>query len=490
LRQLEEFVRTGDPWIDSGIISLWEILATRHSDKLSRKKNSEEIRLGKTTATLSSDSLMLKGPAQRIRRLPDEALKRLTDAVWRETKKGKMWWSGAALFFFKQQSSGPKRFLTTLDQLVRKGTKGTCDFCGRTSLRVTEARTSEHPFLVKSQKMSSFYSQLKGAFNICSFCTFASWFAIPNIFFNVDWNESTLNAFFFDAPDLVHLARLQYALGRHRATEEPYRNFKGTLSYAKHPLENFVSFLLAIYKEMAMKSALVQGVTVHVFSARLDGRKVSFIRYYTVPSLPRVLNVLALMEWQSATRQHNALEDVMRRFYFIHGGVPDTVIREELARRFFTSSEIADVTEDFLFRRILSEEGGLPEFEIVSLYQLTDRYHKEVLKLDFRILNAARSLGDILGTVAAEKDDKSILYSLRGLRSLEDYYAYLHQFVTRHEDSIQGKANMRSTIDTITCEIDERNWRSHRSLVGIYAVLKHIDILNQRKKMKKPAEVT
>lgn len=475
MRQLEEFVRTGDPWIDGGIVSLWGILAARHSDKFSRKETSEEIRLGRVTATLSSDSLMLKGSAERIRKLLDEALKCLRDAVWRETKKGKMWWSGVAIFFFKQQSGGPKRFLTRLDQLAKKGAEGACDFCSRTGLRVIEARTSEHPFLVKSEKMSSFYSQLKGAFNICSFCTFTSWFATLNIFFNIDWNENTLNAFFFDTPDLLHLARLQYMLGAHRATGEPYRNFKGTLSYAKYPLENFVSFLLAIYKEMAMRSALIQGATVHVFSTRLDGRKVSFTRYYTVPNLPKILNFLVLMEWQSATGQHNALEDVMRKFYFIYAGVMDTTIREELARRFLTSSEISDVVEEFLFRRALSEEGGFSEFEAISLYQLTNRYQKDVLKLDYRMLNAARSLGDILGTMAAEKDDKSILYGLRGLRSLEDYYAYLHQFVTRHIDSLEGKEGVKPTIDTITSEIDEKNWRSHRSLVGVYAALKYIE---------------
>jgi len=113
-----------------------------------------------------------------------------------------------------------------------------------------------------------------------------------------------------------------------------------------------------------------------------------------------------------------------------------------------------------------------------------------VLGLDYRIVSAARSLGDILGTVAAEKDDKSILYALRGLRSLEDYYAYLHQFVTRHIDSLDGKEDMKPTIDTITSEINEKNWRSHRSLVGVYAVLKYMEILNQRKKMKKAQEVT
>jgi hypothetical protein len=45
----------------------------------------------------------------------------------------------------------------------------------------------------------------------------------------------------------------------------------------------------------------------------------------------------------------------MRRFYFVHGGEQDTIIREELASRFIASSEVADVMEEFLFRRSLSE---------------------------------------------------------------------------------------------------------------------------------------
>jgi len=485
-----EFRRTGDPWIDQGITALWNLFATRHADRLSSAEDSAGLCVGKMRVALCQDSLIFDGPTKGVRKLLNEGLERLGQSVWRETKKGKMWWSGAAQFFFKQHIWGPKGFLVTPDQLRRKSRKGTCDFCGRVSVEVLEARASEHPFLVKSDKMSSFYSQLRGAFNICVYCTFASWFATPTIFFNLNLRSGVLNSFFFDAPDLLTLDRLLGGLSRHRAEEEPYRNFKIRLFNVEHPLENFLGFLLTIYEEMAMKSELIQRVTVHVFSARLDGHKVSFMRYYTVPNLPRILSFLKLMDWQSTTRRHNALEDVMRKFYFVYAGVMDTTIREELARRFLTSSEIADVTEEFLFRRVLSEGGGLSGFEIISFYQLTDKYETGVLSLDFRILNAARSLGDILGTVAAEKDDKSILYALRGLRSLEDYYAYLHQFMTRHLDSLEGKESMKPTVDIITSEIDEKNWRSHRSLVGVYAVLKYIDILNQRKKMKKAPEVT
>lgn len=387
-----------------------------------------------------------------------------------------------AFFFFKQQNR-PKAFLTPLNRLKSKGVDGRCDFCGRSGLEVAEARTSEYPFLVKSDRMSSFYSHLRGTFNICSFCAFASWFAVPSIFFNRADNR--LNAFFFDAPDLLRLARLQSALGQHYATAETFTNFKGAITYAKHPLESLVSFLLTIHQEMAMKSQLLDGVTVHVFSARLDARKVSFIRYYTVPNLPKILNFLVMMQWESANRQHNALEDVMRKFYFVHSGKRDTIIREELARRFLYTSEVADVLEEFLFKRALSETE-FSGFDVISLYKLTDRYHGRVLGLDSQILEASRKLGDVLGTVAAETQDKSILYSLRGLRSLEDYIAYIHQFVTRHLDSIER--NLRYTVDTITNQIDETNWRNHRSLVGIYSVLRYIDVI--QKKKGKPVEVT
>jgi len=167
----------------------------------------------------------------------------------------------------------------------------------------------------------------------------------------------------------------------------------------------------------------------------------------------------------------------------VGNGTP--LFREELARRFLYTSEVADVLEEFLFKRALSETG-LSGFEVISFYQLTDRYYARVLGMNSQILEASRKLGDILGTVAAETQDKSILYSLRGLRSLEDYIAYIHQFVTRHLDSIER--NLRYTMDTITSQIDETNWRNHRSLVGIYSVLSYIDVT--QKKKGKPAEVT
>lgn len=482
----EEFVRTGDPWIDSGIISLWETLTAKHSDRLRIvKEDLEEIRLRKVTATLSSDSLIVMGPAEGIQRLLREALDRLEETVWQKTKSGRKWWSGIARFFFKQYGDKPRRLLMPLNRLKRKGRKGTCDFCCRQNQKVIDARASEYPFLVASERMSSFYSQLKGTFKVCSSCAFASWFAVRRVLFNV--SEGTLNAFFFDAPDLSRLARLHNAFGQQWAVEEPFRNFRGTLSYATHPLENFLSFLLAVYEQTRIKSRFLQGVTAHVFSAKLDGRTVTFGRYYTVPDLPKILDIMDIMKWKSKTKQHNALQDVTRELYLIKGGNRDTLIREEFARRLLSLSELADVAEGFLFDRGLSKEG-LSGFEGVSFYQLITKYYEEVLGLEPRILEASRSLGDILGTAAAKTDEKSLLYSLRGLRSLEDYHAYLHQFMVRHEDFVRAGGSIRSTIDAITSEIDERNWRSHRSIVGIYAVLRYTEIMRQSS--RKTAEVT
>jgi hypothetical protein len=484
--QSEEFVRTGDPWIDSGIISLWETIAAKHSDRLRTvEEDLEEIRLRKATATLSSDSLVFRGSGEGIQRLLKEALERLEDTAWQKTKSGRMWWSGMARFFFKQYGDKPRRLLMPLNKLKRKGRRGTCDFCGRQNQMVVDARASEYPFLVASERMSSFYSQLKGTFKVCSSCAFASWFAVRRVLFNV--SERTLNAFFFDAPDLSRLARLHSEFGQQWAVEEPYRNFRGMLSYAAHPLENFLSFLLAIHEQTRIKSRFFQGVTAHVFSAKLDGRTVTFGRYYTVPDLPKILDIIDVMKWQSETKQHNALQDVARGLYLIKGGKRDTLIREELARRLLSLSELADVAEDFLFDRGLSKER-LSGFEAVSFYQLITKYYGEVLRLEPRILEASRGLGGILGAAAAKTDEKSLLYSLRGLRSLEDYHAYLHQFMVRHEDFVRAGSSIRSTIDTITSEIDERNWRSHRSIVGIYAVLRYTEIMGQS--TRKTAEVT
>jgi hypothetical protein len=483
--QSEEFVHTGDPWIDSGVISLWETLVARHRDRLRTVEDVEEIRLKKVTAIRSSDTLVIKGSAEATQRLIKEALQRLTDTVWRKTKTGKMWWSGIALFFFKQYGDKPKRLLVPLSKLKAKGKKGACDFCGRQNQKVIDARASEYPFLVASERMSSFYSQLKGTFRVCSSCAFASWFAVRRVLFNV--SEGSLNAFFFDAPDFSRLARLQYEFGQQWAVDELYRNFRGILSYAAHPLENFLSFLLAVHEQTRIKSRLFQGVTAHVFSAKLEGRTVTFGRYYTVPDLPKILELIDIMKWKSETKQHNALLDVARGLYVIKGGKRDTLIREEFARRLLSLSELADVAEDFLYDRGLSKEG-LSVFEAVSFYQLVTKYYEEVLGLEPRILEASRSLGGILGTAAAKTDEKSLLYSLRGLRSLEDYHAYLHQFMVRHEDFVRAGSSIRPTIDTITSEIDERNWRSHRSIVGIYAVLKYTEIMRQS--TRKNTEVT
>ena len=60
------FKKTGKPWIDLGIVALWDYFATRFEDDLTVEESFEEIRLNGLVIRFQSDSLILEGDEEKI----------------------------------------------------------------------------------------------------------------------------------------------------------------------------------------------------------------------------------------------------------------------------------------------------------------------------------------------------------------------------------------------------------------------------------------
>jgi hypothetical protein len=88
--------------------------------------------------------------------------------------------------------------------------------------------------------------------------------------------------------------------------------------------------------------------------------------------------------------------------------------------------------------------------------------------MDEQLLGDTQTVGDMLGKISAESGNTGILYGLRSTRSLEEFLLFLQQVYTRYVKDIEP--NVRST-EGLLSGIDGKNWRTYKSLVGIFAVL-------------------
>ena len=84
---------------------------------------------------------------------------------------------------------------------------------------------------------------------------------------------------------------------------------------------------------------------------------------------------------------------MLNDFYFRRDGDRDTVLREELSRRILYVSDIYDVIEFFLYKYALVESETLSGFPIRNFYILMEKYEKEVMNMDEKVLESCKTLG-------------------------------------------------------------------------------------------------
>lgn len=465
-----EFKRTGNFWIDAGIVGMWNLLAAQYRID-SRKPGWLGLKGNGLSITISDDALGMQGQRRAIEAAQKRILDLLKQRVWGKTTSGKPWWTPSASFFFAQHL---RRFdfLRKPSDLVTSGhwQRGSCDFCGRSGVPTRDVGSSEDPFTVTRAKMSSFYSSLRGAIRICVFCYCASHFVPLVLFFNI--RGRTMNAFLLESSGLLSLAKADRHLSDARAAGQGYQNFKLGFFGPQHPLETFLAFLTSVregLKDVGLTEEEKEVNRVHIMRFERKGNTVTIERYYTIPNLSDILSSIDKFDWKEKDgRRRNSLQDVLRSLHFKRGREEDTNLREQLSRAFLYKEDMSPVLEEFLFRYVLLEKSDLNKLYTSDFYTLSRKYSTIVLGMDEQLLDHTQTVGDMLGKISAKSDDTGILYGLRSTRSLEEFLLFLQQVYTRYMKDIEP--DVRST-EGLLSGIDGKNWRTYKSLVGIFAVL-------------------
>lgn len=468
--------RTEDFWIDLGIVSLWRHSASVIPDR--SPANGSIVASNKSlTLTLSDKLLVVAGKSQRIvEQFLVGQLQRLRADSWVKTRKGKWWWSPFANFFFAQQTD-PNRFLLTPRQLVErqrgKWRTGTCDFCGSSDLSTKPVGTSENPFMVVPERMSNFYSNLRGEMRICENCVLASRFSPDGLFYTIE--DQRMLGFCFESTSLVALDRAYPLLSRLMAEKERYRNFKITKGSVppQYPMETFASFLVEVEQEIGnqegAREELDQLNLVHIFSMERSGKTTSLERYYALPNLPALFDLAHGCEWVSSQgKKFNALAETLRPMFFIQGNRKNTVLREAFCSDLLRMRTVSYVIEDFIYQS-MNEGKVLGGFYNINIHKLVETYLVGFLGMDSNVIRLTRTLGETIGDFAHESENKSILYSLRSCRNHEDLLAFFEQLLVRYTDQARRYGDVRSLLS----EISKSNWREYKSLIAIFAALRY-----------------
>lgn len=489
---MEKFVelrRTGDFWIDMGLIGLWRTITARGSQNPIKVNNEFRVNVliddlyddGKVgiSAVLSSTSLTIHyADDERLDEELVNALESIKPNYFDKTKQGKQGWQKLGRIFFKNQD--PKTFFELPTKIAeKKKTKwkiGTCDFCGIEKRNIKQAGAGEHLMLVVPGKFSSFYSNLRGDTKICNWCAFASKFSPLRLFYATSKNSITAIA--FEANDLLDLLNMFNYFSNLFAQSDWYRNFPRILQYTQYPLETFLDFLFAAILEIEKKQDL-QGKNllegglisnIHIIQAS-SGQGLSIDRYYVIPNTPRVFDFISLCNWFNKSQQsYNSLSETAKILISKQGANVETIMREEFSRRLFYNKDVGDLLEEFLMRQI-GKKSNIKYFAALNIDKFIIMYTLNQMGMDSHQLNVAKRLGGLIGQLAS--DNKSLLYNLRSVGNLGGLLAFFNHLLVRYIDDIKPEPR---EFEVLLSEIDNTNWFTYKSLIGIFSVLKYTEL--------------
>jgi len=471
-----------------GLVGLWKMMVARSEQHPIKTDDGFKVDIPiddlynneKTsiTATLSSTSLTLQYIDDKIF---EEELKSTLESIkpnyFGKAKTGRMWWQRLGLFFFKNQD--PESFFEPPTKIVKiKKTKwrfGTCDFCGAEKRNIKQAGAGEHFMVVVPGKFSSFYSNLRGDTKICNWCAFASKFAPLKLFYSI--SKNSIVAIAFEANDLLDLSNIFGYFSSLFVQSEWYRNFSSTLRFTEYPLETFLDFLFAVVfeiekkRDLEGKNLLESGLisNVHIIQAS-SGQGLSIDRYYVIPNIPKVFDFISTCNWLNKNqRNYNSLFETARILVSRQGTDVETFTREEFSRRLLNNKDVSDLLEEFLVQQI-DRRSNLQYFGALNIDKFITMYMLNQMNMESHQLNVARQLGGLIGRLASDTDNKSLLYNLRSVGNLNNLLAFFNHLLVRYVDEIKPQTQ---DFETLLSEIDNTNWFTYKSLIGIFSVLEY-----------------
>ena len=490
-----QFQHTGHFWNDLGVIALWRWMVENALD-ISRTSNGNLMaEFDGCECILYPEYLEASGEEIDVYVVLGDAIETLRGQVSQPTKKGKIWWTGPSDFLYAGQQPD---FLLRYEQLPKRSRwiRGHCDVCHRESNAVRTTGTAYNPLLVSVNKMSGFYSELKGGYQICQSCAFVAPFALTQAWYS--WGDQflSLTLLWPVGVDLLTVDRfLQQTTDLHIA-DNLGRNYKQAFSYANSTTSCFLDLICSSWTILRTHTSAdvlmmaLAGVQFHAMQLSTPSKTsnvVNIDRYQTIPDPMGILRLVQRSDHVSKQgRIWNSLISILNDMPVKRRGADgkiqvDARLLNQIADAIVARSSIEGILEQRIYEaldQLHTDAKIIEHFNVFAFRLFIPIYFKEVKHMSTDLLSALQSVGETLGELVKITDDRGILYNLRNARNADDLLEVLSRVVVRHADAfIEHKPELwRNRVRELTEFIDNNNWHRARSLLGLYAGLKFIEL--------------
>lgn len=233
-----------------------------------------------------------------------------------------------------------------------------CAFCGSANAS-SDIHSNNYPFLVPVGNWSNFYSNLSLELKMCSLCEIASLFAVNKAFFNINWRKKRLfiaiphasslpeiKEFWDDVKGIDKIRKLKILTKTSNIFEEDegYR-----YSYLNEATLAFAYKLYIALKEATEVNRLLESAstkTWHFFLGDTSGKSISFGNYILLDDMHRLFRLFSEVE-----ERRVSFSGMFSSLSIKEGKDYSNLYRESLSEKIIKNASINEIAERIMWKK-------------------------------------------------------------------------------------------------------------------------------------------
>ncbi len=369
-----------------------------------------------------------------------------------------------------------------------------CSVCGKKD-KIVEGKQWMYPFLVDPSKFGNFYSNTKGANYLCLRCALAGFAAYLGWLYALFYEGKTtyLHIFIFHS-DLDTMYSMRKGIIKPLSLAgSKERNFPMAF-FGKYLHETTMGLILELFKKLKAKEdvdpdvakffeekIMVPSNELRLFAITGNKSKssksfsmseiIEFSKFNSLYALYNQWLKVLSDKYPEMISAMDIVENVFKQFYITQQKQKkETIWRDKICWMVMEFKDPFPYIESFIFEKNRAQRsekkyGGLIKGTMV----IFEEYAKEVLKMDEKQLKILAAFGHEIGEASAKKEDMGILYSLRNAKNIDEFLRVLND--------INFKLGLRVNEELLKIEKDKimgQPWIRIKTLLSIYAMNRYL----------------
>lgn len=352
--------------------------------------------------------------------------------------------------------------------------KKVCSFSGK-KYKLAEVVTGmDYPFLTGKSGELNFSSFLEGKPLLSAFYSFVALFSFYNL--NYLLQDDMKHYFVLYDDDLESLSEFlnTIVVNIEQLGKPDWSSFEIEIIGAEYESEALFNFLLSVYSQLKSdfeeeKFNTEKLFTKSVFTLSNDGNIFRDVKEYT--SLSSLFNLFESFEFEDKEKSYFLhFKNFIKHFtQRLDSGKYDTTWRDAICNNILNFNSVAGTIESYLGEVKLKEEKG----SIPYLDKILLIYNQKTNnKMNADLVKLCQNIGINIGIYSHAEKDRSCLYSLRNAKSRVEFLKALEliQFRIMESDKVSDQYKTKNYLEFFTNLPDGRDWEEMKSMVSIFSM--------------------